>query len=297
MNLSLTQTSPNRRQSIYHFGDYNPYLPSDAERELVLENLARLRSGETSLEGFLKQTPQFARWGDEHIRQAQIMLITNEPGLSNIEQLYGGLVSANSVEEVARCFQQAMFSWLSLTDHSTLGGINGEHPWVEHGAWEQEHPALALCGKAGYFMAAGEEQGLSACKVLKLDLSAFPQANGLDVNPRNDQRQEYHAENRKTVKEFCRLATAEEPRYIFIIANRARILRRGAHAWQLDTTETPSKDKSCKIVDLLRVVDACGQPVQVRLCRQTPRHGRSVDILNVTASIAYELQPVSGKIS
>ena len=209
------------RHSIYNFGDYNPYMPSDAEQELVQENLARLRSGETSLEGFLKQTPQFARWRNEHIHQARVMLVTNEPGLSDIDKLYGGLNFATSVEEVARCFQQAMVSWLSLTDHPALGGINGEHPWVEQGDWEREHPALALCGKAGYFMAAGEEQQLSACKVLKLDLSAFPQASGLDVNPRNDQRRTYHGENRKTVEAFCRLATAEEPRYIFIIANRA----------------------------------------------------------------------------
>lgn len=281
------------RKKMYYFDNHNPYLPSEDDRELVQENLARLQSGETNLESFLKQTPQFARWGDEHIRQARILLITNEPGLSDIEQLYGGLISAKSVEEVAGCFQQAMFSWLSLTNHPVLGSINGEHSWVEQGAWEQEYPALARCGKAGYFATVGEEQKLAGCKVLHLDLSAFPQANSLDVNPRNDQRHDYHTLNRKTVKAFCRLATPEEPRYIFIIANRAHIQRRGAHAWQLDTTETPSKDKSWKIVDLLRAVDASGQPVQVRLCRQAPQHGRSVDILNVTASSAYELQSVS----
>lgn len=295
MSQILKHQVVNNRQTIYHFGDYNPYLPSNAERELVLENLARLRAGETTLETFLKQTPQFARWQDEHIRQARVLLIANEPGLSDIERLYGGLTTATSVEEVASCFQRAMFSWLSLTDHADLGSINGEHSWAENGAWEEEYPALALCGKAGYFMAAGEEQEFSTCNVLQLDLSAFPQANGLDINPRNDQSQAYHDENRKAVEAFCRLATIEEPRYIFIVANRAHILRRGAQAWQLDTTETPSKDKSWKIVDLLRVVDACGQPVQVRLCRQAPQNGRNVDILNVTASIAYELQAVSSK--
>ena len=293
MSLCLNHLTENGRQSMYRFRDYNPYLPSEDERELVQENLSRLQSGETGLQAFLKQTPQFARWRGEHIRRARILLITNEPDLSDIEQLYGGLTSAKSVEEVASCFQQAMFSWLSLTDHNALGSINGEHSWVEQGAWEQEYPALARCGKAGYFATVGEEQELAGCKVLHLDLSAFPQANSLDVNPRNDQRHDYHTLNRKTVEAFCRLATPEEPRYIFIIANRAHIQRRGAHAWQLDTNETSSKDKSHKIVDLLRVVDACGQPVQVRLCRQAPLHGRNVDILNVTASIAYELQPMS----
>jgi len=62
----------------------------------------------------------------------------------------------------------------------------------------------------------------------------------------------------------------------------------------LDTTETASKDKSWKIVDLLRSVDASGQPVRVRLCRQAPQNGRGLDILHVTASIAYELQSVVG---
>jgi hypothetical protein len=281
------------RRSMYDHGDYNPYLPSDDERELVLENLKRLRNGEVRLKGFLKQTPQFARWQDDHLRRARILLITNEPGLYNIEPLYGRLTNAVSVEEVASCFQQAMYSWLSLTDHSTLGSINGEHPWVEHGAWEQEYTALAECGKAGYFITPGEERKFSGFKVLHMDLSAFPQANSLDVNPRNDQRRAYHAENRRTVEAYCHHATIDEPRYIFIIANRAHIQRRGAQAWQIDTTESALKDKSWKIVDLLRVVDACGQPVQVRLSRQAPQHGRRVDILNVTASIAYELQYVS----
>lgn len=281
------------RRNIYQFETHNPYLPSDDELELVEENLTRLRSEEITLETFLKQTPQFARWQDEQIRQARILLITNEPDLSDSYKLYGGLISATCVEEVAGYFQRAMFSWLSLTNHATMGEINGEHPWVEGGDWEQEHPALALCGKAGYFMTTEEVQELSGGKVLHLDLSAFPQANSLDFNPRNDQHLAYHAENRKTVEAFCCMATVMEPRYIFIIANRAHILRRGAHAWQLDTTETPSKDKSWKIVDLLRVVDASTQSVQVRLCRQAPRHGRSGDILNVTGSIAYELQPVA----
>jgi hypothetical protein len=278
---------------MYRFNDYNPYLPSDNERELVQENLTRLRSGEADLDGFLKQTPQFARWQDEQLRRARIMLITNESGLGDSGKLYGGLISVSCVEDVADYFQKAMFSWLTLTDHPTLGSINGEHSWCEDGPWEQEHPALALCGKAGYFMAAGEEREFSDYKVLHLDLSAFPQANSSDVNPRNDQRLDYHEENRKTVDAFCRLATSEELRYIFIIANRAHIVRRDAHAWQLDTAETPSKDKSWKIVDLMRVVDACGKPVQVRLCRQLPQHGRNVDILNVTGSIAYELQPAA----
>jgi len=283
----------NDRQSIYRFGDYNPYLHSGEERELVQENLTRLHADETTLETFLKQTPQFPRWMDEHIRQARILLITNEPGLNNVENIYSGLKSSTSAEEAAGSFKRVMCSWLGMTNHPALGTIYGEGHWVENGEWEEEHPALALCGKAGYFMSAEEAKGLSTCKALHLNLSPYPQSSGLDVNPRNDQHLNHHDENRRTVDAFCRLATPEEPRYIFIIANRAHILRHGTHTWQIDTSETVSKDKSWKIVDLLRVVDACGQPVQVRLCRQSPQHGRNVDILNVTASIAYELQPAS----
>jgi hypothetical protein len=87
------------RRTIYDFGDYNHYLPSGDERELVRENLIRLHAGETTLETFLKQTPQFACWRDEHIRQARILLITNEPELSDIERLYGGLTTATGVED------------------------------------------------------------------------------------------------------------------------------------------------------------------------------------------------------
>ncbi|MBW4055915.1 MAG: hypothetical protein HIU83_11055 [Proteobacteria bacterium] len=297
MPQSHKHQAVNDRQSIYRFGDYNPYLPSGEERELVQENLTRLHLGKITLEIFLKQTPQFPRWLDGHIRQARILLISNEPGLIDVEKLYYGLKSATTAEETAWYFKQAMCSWLGLTDHPTLGAIHGEGHWIENGEWEKEHPALALCGKAGYFMDAEEAKELSTCKALHLNLSAFPQNSGIDLNPRNDQHLAYHQENRHTVETFCRLATTEEPRYIFIIANRAHILRRGTHAWQLDTTETPSKDKSWKIVDLLRAVDACGEPVQVRLCRQTPQHGRNVDILNVSASVAYELQPVRVKAS
>ena len=280
------------RHSIYQFENYNPYLPSVDDCELVQENLSRLHNGEADLETFLKQTPQFARWQDEHIRLARVLLITNEPGLSDIDKLYGGLLSAAGVEDVADHIQLAMLSCLSLMEHPALGAINGEHPWSAGGPWEQEYPLLARCGKIGYFLMDGEEQEFCQYKALHLDLSAFPQCSSLDVNPRNDQHHAYHEENRATVEAFCRLATLEEPRYIFIIANRAHILRLGTHAWQVDTTETLTKDKSWKIVDLLRTVDASGRPVEVRLCRQTPRQGRSADVYRVAASIAYELQPV-----
>ena len=280
------------RKSIYQFDDYNPYLPSGEEQALVHENLLRLKNGRIDLQAFLKQTPQFARWQDEHINQARVLLITNEPGLSDIDKLYGGLVSADSVDEVADLILKSMLSWLSLTNHSALGAVNGEHYWSEGASWELEFPALARCGKIGYFLLDGEEQVFCRYKALHLDLSAFPQGSSLDVNPRNDQRQAYHAENCATVEAFCRLATPEEPRYVFIIANRAHILRHGTHAWQVDTTETTTKDKSSKIIDLLRTVDTCGQSIEVRLCRQSPRHGRPADVYRVTASIAYELQPV-----
>jgi len=290
---SLKHPAKNNRQAIYRFGDYNPYLASGDELELVQENLNLLHSGETTLETFLKQTPQFPRWQDEHIRQARMLLIANEPDLKCVEKIYGSLKSATSAVEAAGTFKRVMCSWLGMTDLPALGTIYGEGQWVENGKWEEEYPALALCGKAGYFMSVEEAKALSSCKALHLNLSPFPQSSGLDINPRNDQRLAYHDENRKTVDAFCRLSTPEEPRYIFIIANRAHILRHGTHTWQINTSETLSKDKSWKIVDLLRTVDACGQPVQVRLCRLTPQHGRNVNILNVTASIAYELQPAS----
>ncbi|MBC7963871.1 MAG: hypothetical protein H7Y05_13125 [Steroidobacteraceae bacterium] len=146
-------------------------------------------------------------------------------------------------------------------------------------------------------MTAGEELELSSCKVLHLDLSAFPQTNGLDINPRNDKHRVYHEENRATVQAFCRYANPEKPRYIFIIANRAHILRTGTHDCRLDVTETPTKDKSWKIVDLLRAVEECGHPVQIRLCRRTPQHGCNSDVFRVAASVAYELQPLSGNDS
>jgi hypothetical protein len=279
-----------QRLAKYSFGAYNPYLPADGESALVQENLKRLKAGETNVRGFLRQTPHFARWRDEQIRQARILLVTNEPGLSKIEKLYGDMVSAKNVKEVAKRFHTAMLSWLSLSNHPLLGTINGEHPWVESGDWESEHPSLAVCGKAGYFMSPGEEKELAGCKVMHMELSPFSQESGTDVNPRNDQAMDYHKENRKTIERFCRIATQESKRYIFFIGNRARIRCTDTDTHRLVAVRSSRKDKSCKIADMLGIISPYLGNVHVRVSRHWPAHGIDVEALSVTRSIAYELR-------
>ena len=117
---------PAKRRDMYSFAGYNPYQASDQELPLVEENLARLKAGEISLRGFLRQTPHFARWKEQHIRQARVLLVTNELGLSGIEKAYGGIFFIQKAAKVAELFHETMLSWLSLTDHPNLGGINGE---------------------------------------------------------------------------------------------------------------------------------------------------------------------------
>lgn len=282
-----------QRQVMYSFGDYNPYLASAVELPLVRENLKRFRAGEIPLARFLRQTPQFPRWREEHIQQARILLVTNEPGLRGIDKLYKGLEAEKAAEKVAEHFHRAMLSWLTLTNHPGLGAINGESPWVEHGAWQAGHPRLAACGKAGYFLVPGEEEELAGCKVLHLELSPFAQGGGLDRNPRNDLDLEYHQENLGTVERFCELASDREPRHVFIVGNRASIRRADAHGFRLDAVRTPRKDKSNKIIDLLRVALSGTRPVQVRLCRQWPVHGREPEVMHVMRPLAFELRPVS----
>jgi len=126
------------RRAIYSFGDYNPYHPTEEDAPLVRENLERLKGGVLSLRSFLRQTPLFARWRDEHIRTARVLLVTNESGLSGAEKLYWDIPSARSVGAAADCFHQSMLSWLSLSNHHRLKGVNGEGPWREDGEWQGE---------------------------------------------------------------------------------------------------------------------------------------------------------------
>jgi hypothetical protein len=280
---------------MYSFGDYNPYRPTEREWPLVEENLERLKAGEITLRGFLRQTPHFARWQEEHLLQAQVLLVTNEPGLRGIDKLYGNLVQGTGAESVADHFRETMLSWLSLSTHPGLRAIHGESPWVENGSWQDAHPRLAACGKVGYFLVPGEETRLAGSKVLHLELSPFAQSSGQDINPRNDQDLEYHQENLKTIRRFCSLSTPEKPRHIFIVANRARIRCLDANAFQLEAVRTSRKDKSHKIVDLLRVAQASTGPVRVRLCRQWPNRGCEVETLELVRATAFELRPAQAE--
>jgi hypothetical protein len=283
------------RHSLYSFDGYNPYFPTLNEIPLVEENLGRLKGGQLTLREFLRQTPVFPRWQDEQIKQARILLITNEPGLNDVEQLYCRLAASSNNEQLAACFQQTTLSWLSLTDHPCTGTINGEHPWQQDGTWQQEHPALALFGKSGYFLEQQQEQQqLAGCKALHLELSPFAQQHVLDVNPRNDQDSSYHQENQALVELFCSYATSDQPRYIFIVGNRVAIHRTGPNQLRMDAVSSPYKDKSHKIVDLRRVADCSGSPVHVRICRRWPQHGCDAEVLRVTSVAGYELCPVEG---
>ncbi|BCR07041.1 hypothetical protein DESUT3_41100 [Desulfuromonas versatilis] len=279
------------RRAMYSFGDYNPYRPSVREWPLVEENLERVKSGAINLRGFLRQTPNFARWQEEHLRQARVLMVTNEPGLGGIGKLYGDLVRKQDAESVADLFHESMLSWLSLSNHPGLKAIHGELPWVENGSWQAEHPRLAACGKAGYFLVPGEEAELAGCKVLHLELSPFAQSDGQDVNPRNDQDLEYHQQNLEAIRQFCSFASPERPRDIFIVGNRARIRSRDPGTFQLQAIRTSRKDRSHKIVDLLRVAQAGEGSVRVRLCRQWPAQGREPEVLELVRATAFELRP------
>ena len=288
------ESMASQRTAMYRFAGHNPYYPAGKDIPLVQENLERLQAGDLNMRSFLRQTPQFPRWGDQHLRAAQVLLITNEPGLNGVERLYADMDSARSVKEVADRYQGAMLSWLGLSDHPQLKAIHGETPWQEDGPWQTLHPSLASCGKAGYFMAQGEEARFAGAKVLHLELSPFAQKSSQDVNPRNDRDLEYHNENLKTVRRFCSLSTKDEPRYIFIVGNRACIRQIDNDNSHLNAAgKTANKDKSAKILDLLRVADLRSGHVQVRLCQRWPVNGRKVNVLTVEPFAGYGLRSIS----
>jgi hypothetical protein len=290
LSNNVTNTVRDRRKAMYRFDDYNPYLHPKTELPLVWDNLNRFQAGNLDLKSFLRQTPCFPRWQEEHIRQARAVLVTNEPDLGDIHRLYGDLQDAERVEDVGERIHQAMLSWLSLSNHPRLEAIHGELPWREEGDWQVDAPMLAACGKAGYFLVPGEEVMLSNMKVLHLELSPFPQKSGLDLNPRNDRDQTYHRENVQTLQRFCELATDKEPRYIFFVGDRAQIRQQAGDAYWLEAVRTTGKDKSNKIADLLKVVQSRSHLVTVRLCRHLPQHGRRGDILEFVRLAAYELR-------
>lgn len=281
-----------QRQKLYSFDDFNPYLATEEERPLVEENLGRLQAGEITLRSFLRQTPHFPRWQETHLRQARILLVTNEIELGDIDHLFGDLFYAEDIETVADLFQQATISWLSLTDHPRLQAIHGETPWVENGPWEMDYPRLSSYGKAAYFFGPNEMKSFAGSKVLNMELSPFAQERGLDINPRNDRALEYHMQNLRTVRRFCSLATPENPRYLLIIANRASISHGAGNGYRLEAVQTASKDKSNKIADLLRVVQFCNGSVQVRVCRHSPVNGRDAGVFDVIRPASFDLMPV-----
>ena len=57
--------------------------------------------------------------------------------------------------------------------------------------------------------------------------------------------------------------------------------------------KTATKDKSDKILDLLRVADLRRGDVQVRICQRWPVNGRKVNDLTVEAFAGYGLKSIS----
>lgn len=220
-----TRSPGQRREKLYLWPGYNPYTFRPRDIPTVTADLEELRQRRLPLKDFLQRTPQAATWQPEHVRQARILLVTQEPGLSRFEKLYSGLEDCSSAHEVAAAFHKSMLSWLALRNHPDLGVINGEPQWREGEGWEAVHPALAACGKIGYFLSREESRRLAHDKVLHVDVAPFAQRDRSDLNPRNSSLDAIgvHLRNCELVWEFVGHATIEHPRYLLLTGNQARI--------------------------------------------------------------------------
>lgn len=163
-----------QRRAMYGFGGYNPYRPSEREWPLVEENLARLKSGQITLRGFLRQTPQFARWQEEHLQQARVLLVTNEPGLSGSDKLYGGLALGKDAESVAEYFRTTMLSWLALSNHPRLKAIHGESPWMKTAPGRPNTPAWQPAARPATFSFPVRRRYWQAAKSSTSSCRPFP---------------------------------------------------------------------------------------------------------------------------
>lgn len=177
----------------------------------------------------LRHIPQVVNYAPETIKGADILLISNEPGLTEISDLYKQFFEKlidfyrnNLLNDKARelslllgnLFKQSMTSWLTLKTNTATGKINGEYKCPQ-----KSHP-MGVLGKAGYFFSENElnnDELPNDGQIISLDLFHFPQSDGSDVNPKNN-KQEFPNHIDNALKLFC---SSKSNKYLCLVGNRA----------------------------------------------------------------------------
>ena len=248
------------RKKIYSWNGYNPYcywLSKIIDSQDALKTIINdVNKDANPLENFLKSIPQATYWKEEHIQKANVLFISNEPGLSNIAGLYKNFLNDDqklhqglTICDIASAFYESMLSWLALIDHPQTKNINGEG--LNEKCLSTQNEKFKKFGKIGYFLKEeSEDISTDELKCIYIDLFPFAQKHGTwthsdpgeviakfkkESNPKNSKcdgesihlcnlrKEEITVKillnNRNLIKKF--LKNDQENKYIFIIGNRS----------------------------------------------------------------------------
>lgn len=241
-----------RRREIYSFENHNQYDFKHIESVfgkniydyivsyIKPDKLKSISNGETDpVECFLRNIPQYPHYLEKYVKYSNVLLISNEPGLTNVSNIYGCLHANNKLIEqeiISSFFYQSMLSWLSQTNY--LGNVNGER--------KNENKIVGKfnkLGKLAYFFDERIDKDIinSKNKCLHIDIFPFPQKDKNDNNERNKKNDIVniiiknenfdksdpllfpffcHENNKNLINLFCS-NSSEINKYICFIGNRS----------------------------------------------------------------------------
>jgi len=258
-----------QRRGIYNWG-YNPYcywlsefIKEQNELTTLIANANKEKTPFKRLNKFLQSIPQAAYWEDSYIEKADVLFISNEPGLTNVKKLYcnfldnGKIKKDLSICNIASAFHESMLSWLALIDHPNLKAINGERI-TECCIDACADTRFKKFGKIGYFLKETELKNISIKKCIHIDLFPFAQKLGTwrhkepaeaiskFLNRSNNNNAKIYNKEIKICNLFKNIITAKiigknlqiiikflnnhkKDKYIFIIGNRSILNKESAY--------------------------------------------------------------------
>ena len=238
------------------------------------------KNKERIFEIFLRSIPCNITYDRNTIENANILFISNEPGLTGTYLLYESFIK--DIDKIGLCgkcqnvnfnllcdkleqsFSDSMKSWLEISKHETHGKPNGEN------SAKIRHCSMKNHRKVGFFMNKKESNALSNCSIIVQDLFPYPQQNGYDTNPLNDKKNCNASQLRHIVDIFIRGCKGKK--YIFIIGNRC--------VYEKNNRYLIRKNSCCKSLDNEGVIHSlltyiygnhCTRNLDIRISKNWPR--------------------------
>jgi len=293
-----------QRKQIYYNKNYNPYSFDNLESLLTCEEFCLFKKNlkfiinkfnkltqqirKDNIEYFLRNIPHTPIYSESHIENSKVLLVANEAGLSNIQELYSDLIYNGINEQVlADAFWSSMKSWLSLTGHKNLKKngkikINGERIIADNiinYKNDNDKSKFLEIGKIAYFVKSNETNIFKGYQCIHIDLFPYPQKKGRDINENNAKRfiekivcekdkeiriqrleslchyltYKILKKNIHTILDFCKKNNGSE-KYIFIIGNRINIEGTQSEKPQIIRDNKHGNDNTSIIFDIIRLL-------------------------------------------